>query len=35
MRLSFGQEWSPRHERALREIGSLARELAAEETAQA
>jgi DNA-binding transcriptional MocR family regulator len=35
MRLSFGQEWSPRHERALREIGSLARELAAEETANA
>jgi DNA-binding transcriptional MocR family regulator len=35
LRLSFGQAWSARHEKALREIGSLARELAAEETASA
>lgn len=30
LRLSFGQSWSVRHERALREVGRAARELAGE-----
>jgi DNA-binding transcriptional MocR family regulator len=34
-RLSIGQPWSERHERALREVGRLARELAGEEALQA
>ena len=34
-RLSIGQQWSERHERALREVGRLARELAGEEALQA
>ena len=35
MRLSLGQVWSTRHERALREVGRLARELAGETAAKA
>jgi DNA-binding transcriptional MocR family regulator len=35
VRLSIGQQWSERHERALREVGRLARELAGEEALQA
>jgi DNA-binding transcriptional MocR family regulator len=35
MRLSLGQVWSTRHERALREIGRLARELAGESAVKA
>jgi DNA-binding transcriptional MocR family regulator len=34
-RLSSGQQWSERHERALREVGRLARGLAGEEAVQA
>ena len=33
MRLSLGQPWSERQERALREIGRLAHELAGEKAA--
>ncbi len=35
IRLSLGQPWSPRHERALRDIGRLARELSGESLQQA
>jgi DNA-binding transcriptional MocR family regulator len=35
IRLSLGQLWSPRHERALREVGRLARELAGEAAVKA
>jgi len=30
MRLSIGQSWTERHERALREVGRAAREMAGE-----
>jgi DNA-binding transcriptional MocR family regulator len=30
MRLSLGQNWTPRHERALREVGRAARKMASE-----
>jgi DNA-binding transcriptional MocR family regulator len=35
IRLSLGQPWTPRHEKALREIGRLAREQVGEETVEA
>jgi DNA-binding transcriptional MocR family regulator len=35
VRLSVGQQWNERHERALREVGRLARELAGEEAVKA
>jgi hypothetical protein len=35
MRLSLGQNWTPRHERALREVGRAAREMAGETAAEA
>jgi hypothetical protein len=35
MRLSLGQLWSARHERALREVGRMARELSGEEALKA
>ena len=35
IRLSVGQAWGPRHEKALREIGRMARELAGEEAVAA
>jgi DNA-binding transcriptional MocR family regulator len=35
IRLSLGQLWSPRHERALREVGRMARALAGEEALKA
>jgi len=34
MRISVGQVWTQRHERALREVGRLARELSGERTVQ-
>ena len=35
IRLSLGQPWSARHDRAMREIGKLARELIGEEAVEA